>query len=176
MRRREQVGFPLRAVLRLLPERWRQPTLRLFRFGTVGAIGFGVNEGLLYVLHGRWHVALWLAQVIAIESAIICNYLLNDRWTFHHPHPTFQRFFRFNGVSLVSLVVNILVVQLGTHYTPIHYLAANAVGVVVAFAVNYLLNVYWAYGKALGSPDPASAPTPDAPWQAKPTDVPVDSA
>jgi putative flippase GtrA len=176
MRGREQVAFPLSVVLRLLPERWRQPTLRLFRFGTVGAIGFCVNEGLLYLLHGRWLLTLWLAQVIAIESAIIGNYLLNDRWTFHHPHPTFERFLRFNGVSLVSLVVNILVVQIGTHYTPIHYLAANAVGVVVAFGVNYLLNVYWAYGKALGRPDPASVPSTDAAWQTASTDVPADSA
>jgi putative flippase GtrA len=176
MSRREQVAFPIAVVVRLLPEQWRQPILRLFRFGTVGAIGFGVNEGLLYLLHGRWQFALWLAQVIAIESAIICNYLLNDRWTFHHPRPTLERFFRFNGVSLVSLVVNILVVQVGTRYTPIHYLAANAVGVVVAFGVNYLLNVYWAYGKALGRPDSAFAPASDASWQAAPTDVPVDSA
>lgn len=176
MSSREQAAFPLTIVVRALPERWRQPFLRLFRFGTVGIIGFGVNEGLLYLLHGRWLITLWLAQVIAIESAIICNYLLNDRWTFHHPHPTLERFLRFNGVSLVSLIVNILVVQLATRYTPIHYLAANAVGVVVAFGVNYLLNVYWAYGKALRQPDLPPGPASEASWQASTVDVPADSA
>lgn len=176
MDRREQFAFPPAALLRLLPVRWRQPILRLFRFGTVGVIGFGVNEGLLYLLHGRWQLTLWLAQVIAIESAIVCNYLLNDRWTFHHPRPSLERFFRFNGVSLVSLIVNILVVQVGTRYTPIHYLAANAVGVLVAFGVNYLLNVYWAYGKALGSPESPLGATPDSSWQVTQADARADSA
>ena len=156
MSRRVQVASPFTALLRLAPERWHVSLVRLLRFGTVGGIGFGVNEGLLYVGHGRLHLALWLAQVIAIESAISCNYLLNDRWTFHHAHPSWERFCRFNGVSLVSLVVNILVVQLCTHFTTLHYLAANALGVLLAFAVNYLLNVYWAYGKALSRPDAPS--------------------
>jgi putative flippase GtrA len=153
MSRRVQAASPLTALLRLAPVRWHVSLVRLLRFGTVGGIGFGVNEGLLYIGHGRLHLALWLAQVIAIESAIICNYLLNDRWTFHHPRPSWERLFRFNGVSLVSLTVNILVVQLCTHFAAIHYLAANALGVLLAFGVNYLLNVYWAYGKALARPD-----------------------
>ena len=156
MSRRVQVASPFTALLRLAPVRWHVSLLRLLRFGTVGGIGFGVNEGLLYLGHGRLHLALWLAQVVAIESAIVCNYLLNDRWTFRHPLPAWGRFFRFNGVSLVSLVVNILVVQSVTHFTTLHYLAANALGVLLAFVVNYLLNVYWAYGKALSRPDSQS--------------------
>lgn len=147
--RSDQSPVSWRAALRVLPPHWHVPLLRLVRFGLVGIVGFGVNEGLLFVFHGRLLLALWLAQVIAIESAIVCNYLLNDRWTFHHPHPAFHRFLRFNAVSIVSLVVNILVVQLCTHFTGLHYLKANALGVLLAFGVNYLLNVYWAYGRAL---------------------------
>jgi putative flippase GtrA len=136
-------------VLRPFPQHWHVPVLRLVRFGLVGIVGFGVNEGLLYLLHGRLLLPLSLANLIAIESAIICNYLLNDRWTFHHPRPALHRFLRFNAVSLVSLVVNFLVVQLCTHFTGLHYLKANALGVLLAFGVNYALNVYWAYGTAL---------------------------
>jgi putative flippase GtrA len=164
------------AALRLTPERWRVPMLRLLRFGTVGVIGFGVNEGVLYLGYGRLRLALWLAQVIAIESAIVCNYLLNDRWTFHHRRPALTRFFRFNGVSLVSLVVNIVIVQLATHYTALHYLAANALGVLVAFGVNYLLNVYWAYGKALDRPEKAAPPGSEPARRSPSVDIPADPA
>lgn len=136
-------------MLRLFPQHWHVPLLRLVRFGLVGTVGFGVNEGLLYLFHGRLLLPLPLANLFAIESAIVCNYLLNDRWTFHHPRPALHRFYRFNAVSIVSLVVNFLVVQLCAHFTGLHYLAANALGVLLAFGVNYVLNVYWAYGRAL---------------------------
>lgn len=175
MSKRDTFAFPLTLALRLTPERWRVPILRLMRFGTVGVIGFGVNEGLLYLVHGRFLLSLLLANVIAIESAIICNYLLNDRWTFHHPRPAFDRFLRFNGVSLVSLVVNIAVVQLCTRYTGIHYLAANALGVLLAFGVNYGLNVYWAYGRALRGGDDVSEPLAD-PVRHAAVDLPADPA
>jgi dolichol-phosphate mannosyltransferase len=127
------------------------------RFGLVGASGFVVNEGLLFALHGKAHLPLLLASAIAIECAIISNYLWNDRWTFGHPTPSLQRFFRFNAVSLVSLVVNASVLGLATSLTPLHYLAANLIGVAVAFGVNYALNVYWTYGRALAAPDALDA-------------------
>lgn len=169
-------AWVLRVIGAVVPERRRRPLGRLLRFGTVGLIGFGVNEGLLYLGHGRAALPLWLAQVIAIESAIICNYLLNDRWTFHHPKPAFHRFVRFNGVSLVSLVVNFLVVQLCTHFTSLHYLAANALGVVLGFGVNYVLNVYWAYGKALSHQAPPEAALAGGDRRSVPVDLPADPA
>lgn len=135
-------------------ERWRTPVLRFMRFGVVGASGVVVNEGLLYLGHGRLHLPLLLASAIAIECAIISNYLLNDRWTFHHPHPAWHRFWRFNAVSLVGMVVNLAVLALLTRFTTLEYWAANPIAVVVAFGVNYLLNVYWTYGTALSAPDP----------------------
>lgn len=176
MARTRQHGGISTAALAFLPERRRRSVARLMRFGIVGAIGFVVNEGLLFLGHGKLGLALWLAQIIAIESAIVCNYLLNDRWTFHHPRPSVQRFLRFNSVSLVSLGVNLLVVQVSTHLTSLHYLAANALGVLIAFAVNYLLNVYWAYGRALAQADRSSHVLAADSRPAAQTDLPADPA
>jgi len=141
-------------------EQWRASLLRFTRFGVVGASGVVVNEGLLYVGHGRLRLPLLLASVIAIECAIISNYLLNDRWTFHHPHPAWRRFWRFNAVSLVGMAVNLAALALLTRFTALAYWAANPIAVVAAFAVNYLLNVYWTYGAALSALDPASGSEP----------------
>ena len=137
----------------------RAAALRLVRFGIVGASGFVVNEGLLYVGHGVFRLPLLLASVLAIECAIVTNYLLNDRWTFQHRRPTLMRFVRFNAVSLVSLVVNLAVLGLLTRFTRLDYRAANAVAVAAASGANYVLNVYWTYGTRLTTPyDQAEEP------------------
>ena len=135
--------------------RWRTPAVRFVRFGIVGASGTAVNEGLLALGHGVWHLPLLLASAIAIECAIISNYLLNDRWTFKHRRPAWSRFLRFNTVSLVSLVVNLGILALLTRATHMHYLWANIIGIGIAFLVNFTLNVYWTYGKALSQQDEA---------------------
>ncbi len=132
---------------------WRGKALRFVRFGIVGALGSVINEGLLSLLYGRVHLPLIVASAIAIECAIVSNYLCNDRWTFHHPTPSFSRFRRFNAVSLLSLVVNIGVLTLLSSRAHVDYRAANFIGIVVAFGVNYVLNVYWTYGKALAEPE-----------------------
>src|SRR5579875_4995 len=129
--------------------RWGHSTLQFVRFGMVGASGFLVNEGLLFLAHGRAHLPLLVASVLAIECAIIWNYLLNDRWTFHHPRPSFQRFWPFEAVSLVGLVVNAGILAGLDHYAHLYYLVANALAIIAAMGVNYLLNAYWTYGKAL---------------------------
>lgn len=124
---------------------------RLFKFGTVGATGVVVNEGMLYLLHGRFLLPLIVSSIIAVECSIITNFLLNDRWTFGHVRPTLTRFWRFNLVSLLSLFVNVTVLALLEHLTPLHYLLANPIAIITAFGVNYSLNTYWTYGREAAS-------------------------
>ncbi|MCL5947203.1 MAG: GtrA family protein [Chloroflexi bacterium] len=124
---------------------------RLFKFGTVGATGVFVNEGMLYLLHGRFLLPLIISSIVAVECSIITNFLLNDRWTFGHHQPAFTRFWRFNLVSLFSLFVNVTVLALLEHFTPLHYLLANPIAITTAFGVNYSLNTYWTYGQEAAS-------------------------
>src|ERR1700747_1053559 len=76
---------------------WRFP-----RFGVVGAVGVGVNNSALYVLHGRLGISLLLSAAIATELAILNNFFWNDRWTFRKaigPGSGWARAFRYNMVA-----------------------------------------------------------------------------
>ncbi|MCL4543964.1 MAG: GtrA family protein [Chloroflexi bacterium] len=124
------------------------PARRLIKFGTVGASGVVINEGLLFAGREFLHLPLLVASVIAVECSIITNFLLNDRWTFGRQRPQIQRLLQFNAVSLISLLINVSVLAFLEHVTSLHYLIANPVAILVAFGVNYSLNTYWTYGRA----------------------------
>lgn len=118
---------------------------RFVKFGVVGASGVLVNNAVLYLLHGVGAMVLPVASAVAIESAIVSNFLLNDRWTFRRDRPTVGRFLRFNLVSLGGLVVNVSVLTGLVAFFGIHYLIANLAGIAAALAWNFLVNVRWTW-------------------------------
>ena len=136
---------------------WR----RFIKFNAVGLTGVLVNEGLLVLLvsYGDNYLG---ASAIAIEISIITNFVLNDLWTFRdrrHGHVV-TRLLKFNGLMLIGLAVNLLILYLGTDYLKIIYAVSNLAGIAVAFLVRYWLSVKYAWIKkeeesVLPSPGPA---------------------
>lgn len=117
----------------------------LARFGIVGASGVLVNNAVLFLLHGAlgWH--LILASVVAVETAIVNNFIWNDMWTFSERTPARFRFLRFNLVSLGGLVVNTGALAGIVALTGVHYLVANLVAIGVAMAWNFSANARWTW-------------------------------
>jgi len=87
------------------------------------------------------------SSAIAIELAILCNYFLNDRWTFASRGTSFRRFAKFNVASLLGLSVNVATVWLLARLG-IFFIAANLLGITLGFAGNYALSSVWVWGRA----------------------------
>jgi putative flippase GtrA len=119
---------------------------RVAKFGVVGFAGILINIGVLYLLSRRLGLPLVLSSGVAVELAVISNYLLNSRWTFAR-HPSLPRFAKFNVASLAALVVNVTAVLMLTRLG-LYLLAADLFGVAVGFVVNYLFSVLWVWGRA----------------------------
>jgi len=121
---------------------------RILKFACVGLIGVGINTGALYVL-SRWlDLPLVAASAIAVELAVISNYLLNARWTFATSVASFGRFAKFNLASLLGLGLNVMVVWLLVRLG-IYFLAANLFGITAGFTSNYALSSIWVWGQVL---------------------------
>ena len=116
------------------------------KFGIVGFGGILINTGLLYLLRHRLGLPLVVASGIAVELAVISNFLLNSSWTFAS-RPSLSRFAKFNVGSLSGLSVNVMGTLLLTRLG-FYLLAANLIGIAVGFAVNYLFSVGWVWGRA----------------------------
>jgi putative flippase GtrA len=124
--------------------RTRAKAGRAIRFGVVGCTGAAINTAVLYALARGLGLPVPAASAIAVELAVISNYLLNERWTFGTRSPTLRRFAKFNLVSLAGLSLNVMTVWFLARHG-IYLLAANLVGIAVAFAANYAFSVAWVW-------------------------------
>ncbi|MGC8558408.1 MAG: glycosyltransferase [Nitrososphaeria archaeon] len=125
----------------------------LWKYTMVGISGIIINELVLYLLSGA--INPLVADLIAIETSIITNFLLNESWTFRgrrisrDVRSTLRRLYTHNAFSFVGLAVNFLVFAL-LSLAGINILLANLAGIVVAFSVRYLLSsqVVWVNERA----------------------------
>ena len=121
---------------------------RVSKFLLVGGIGALVNSLALLLLFQRAHLPLVLASVLSAEVAIIHNFCWNDRWTFGRIQPSLRRFAKFNLVSLAGLVIATCTLWLLAGHLGVYYLAANLLGIALATAWNFAVNVVWTWGGA----------------------------
>jgi dolichol-phosphate mannosyltransferase len=118
---------------------------RAVKFLTVGISGIAVNMGFLYLLTEFFGIFYGFSSVVAIELSIVNNFLLNDLWTFRGKGCTRfadrrHRFLSFQAVTVGGLIVNLGTLLVLTEWAGIYYLVANLIGILLAFAWNYLVN------------------------------------
>ncbi len=118
------------------------------KFGAVGCTGVGVNTAALYVLSHELGLPLAASSAVAVELAVITNYLLNEHWTFGTRRVSVRRLAKFNLASLAGLGINVLIVWSLTQ-VGFYFLLANLFGIAAGFAGNYALSMIWVWGKAL---------------------------
>jgi dolichol-phosphate mannosyltransferase len=119
---------------------------RILKFGVVGASGIVINLWMLYTLIEIFSVSPMVAVVFSIETSIITNFILNDLWTFKKMHnSTFiRRVCSFHVISAVGAIVNIAIFAMLT-YVGIWYILAEVVGILCAFALNFILNRFYTW-------------------------------
>ncbi|MCL4435941.1 MAG: MFS transporter [Thaumarchaeota archaeon] len=120
--------------------------MRFIRFNIVGFTGIFVNEGLLILLTAGGMYYLY-ASAIAVEASILGNFILHDIWTFkdrRHGH-IMARLMRFNGLMLVGLGINLVILYALTEFFGVNYLVSNLVGIMVASVARYSMSVRWGW-------------------------------
>lgn len=119
-------------------------TSRASIFITVGAIGFGVQAALLTLLVVEFDVPYLVATAIAVEGAVLHNFVWHERWTWRDRqtagHGVLARLLRFNlGTGLASIAGNVMVTGLVVESFHLPALAANVCAVGVTSLANFLV-------------------------------------
>jgi dolichol-phosphate mannosyltransferase len=105
--------------------------------------------GLLYLLSDPSMLGLGLtrSKLIAAESAILSNFLLNDWWTFGDSArrvpgmvARFRRFLGFNAICAVGVALNVILLNVLFNYGHMNRYFANALAIVAVTGWNYWLN------------------------------------
>lgn len=119
---------------------------KFIKFLLVGGLGVVVNSLALFVLHQLMRLPLVVASLLAVELAIVNNFLWNDRWTFGRKKRSLRRFFQFNLVSCGGLVITTGTLWVLATHLAAPYLLANLVGIGLATCWNFGINLLWTWG------------------------------
>ncbi|MCW3135227.1 MAG: GtrA family protein [Methanophagales archaeon] len=123
----------------------------MIKFSIVGVIGAGINTGFLWILTDLAGLYYLFSSVVAIEIAIMMQFMMNDRWTFKDRKTNdvgqfIKRILKSNLWRSGGLSVNVGVLYLFTAYIGVYYLLSNIFGIICAFSLNYILESRLTWG------------------------------
>ncbi len=119
---------------------------RIARFCLVGASGTIVNLAVIIGLVHWFNVSAVPADVAAIETSIISNFLLNHRYTFRFGrHESIRlllgKLFSYNMIAIGGAAISFAVFIVTFKWIGWHYIISDLLGVVIAVSWNYWLSV-----------------------------------
>jgi putative flippase GtrA len=121
---------------------------RWLKFNTVGAIGIAVQLGALAILKGAFGVNYLAATAIAVETAVLHNYVWHELWTWRDRREGSRigRLLRFNlSNGAVSIAVNLVLMRLLVGALHIPYLIANLAAIAAGSLANFLLGEFFVF-------------------------------
>jgi putative flippase GtrA len=134
---------------------------RVTRFITVGALGFGVQIAAFVILTSVGHWPWLPATIVAVELAVVHNFLWHDRWTWRDRSVARQapslaghrragsrvtRFIRFNmttGLTSIAGNAALMAVYVGVMGLP--GAAGNVLAVGTMSVVNFMVSDRWVF-------------------------------
>ena len=121
--------------------------LRWLKFNAVGGIGIAVQLAALAGLKGFLHVNYLIATALAVETAVVHNFLWHERFTWADREGAgFTRFMKFNlTTGLFSIAGNLLLMKLLVGFGHMNYLAANGVAIALCSLANFLVSEEWVF-------------------------------
>jgi putative flippase GtrA len=124
------------------PASWWQ----LAKFGIVGGSGYLINLVVFALLAGAFDLHHIAAAVGAFVVAVSNNFFWNRHWTFEPgERPAHFQAARFFVISLASLAINLVVLELLISGDVVGELPAQAIAVAVAMPFNFLGNKLWTF-------------------------------
>ena len=120
------------------------PMDRRLVFMAIGTMGLGLQLLVLRLLATGTTLALQTSMVLAVETALLHNFVWHERWTWADrkagaPSAWLQRLARFHLTSgVVSIAGNVLLTSLFVAVAGLHYLVANVLAVGACTVLNFL--------------------------------------
>ena len=152
--------------MREIPAKTLAILFRGGKFMAVAWLGMVVNTGCLYLFKGVLGIRLIPASMMAIEIAIIHNFIWFRSWTWRdreHQPPFFRQLIKFNlATGAVDFSANIAVLWSLSTFFGVHYLLANVLGMIAPPFIKFWLNEKLIFRE---SPDDSSRPNPKVPDQ-----------
>jgi len=122
---------------------WRETGVRWLKFNAVGGIGVVVQFVVLAALKSGMQLDYLLATGLAVEAAVIHNFLWHERftWADRVSESSWVRFAKFNlTTGLFSIVGNLVVMKFLVGWAGVNYLVANGMTIAACSVVNFVVS------------------------------------
>ncbi len=125
--------------------------MRWLKFNLVGGFGIAVQLAVLLALKSGFHLSYLLATALAVEAAVVHNFLWHERYTWaDRVQPSWRkslpRLLRFNlTTGGVSIAGNLALMKVLAGLCHLNYLAANGVSIALCSSLNFLVSEEWVF-------------------------------
>ncbi len=125
--------------------------VRWIRFNAVGALGIAVQLAALFLLKGLLHLHYLVAAALAVEAAVVHNFIWHERFTWVDrvtaaARGSWRRMLRFNlTTGGVSIVGNLALMKLLAGMAHMNYFVANAIAIAICSLANFVASDEWVF-------------------------------
>ena len=129
----------------------RRLTMRWLKFNAVGTLGIGLQLAVLFALKSGFHLSYLPAAALAVEAAVVHNFLWHERYTWaDRVQPSWRkslpRLLRFNLTNgAVSILGNLALMKLMVGLGHMNYLIASGVAIALCSLANFLVSEEWVF-------------------------------
>jgi putative flippase GtrA len=128
--------------------------VRWLKFNFVGAIGMVVQFATLFLLKAVLHFNYLLATPLAVEVAVLHNFIWHERFTWadrllipsRSQRSSLDRCLRFHvSNGAVSILGNLTLMKLLVDFAHLNYLVANGIAIVLCSLANFMMSSEWVF-------------------------------
>ena len=123
------------------------PWVRWLMFNAVGGVGIVVQLAVLSLLKGGLHLDYLVATGLAVEAAVVHNFLWHERFTWRD-RPGKDRWWRLAKFNLsngaISIVGNLVVMRVLVD-RGVNYLVANLVAIAGCSILNFVASDWFVF-------------------------------
>ena len=113
--------------------------IQLIKFGIVGVIATLIDLAVLMLLKEFMHVDVLVASAVAFSVSVIANYILSMLFVFKgSENSKVKEFIVFVALSSGGLLLNQLIMWLGTEIMTAYYLRVKAFALVFVSIYNFV--------------------------------------
>ncbi|PIQ73205.1 dolichyl-phosphate beta-D-mannosyltransferase [Candidatus Roizmanbacteria bacterium CG11_big_fil_rev_8_21_14_0_20_36_8] len=122
------------------------------KFAIVGGVGFIIDFGISFLLIEIITTAVWLSTIISAETAIVSNFILNNKWSFKHKKISRKSgrksfiwsFLKFNIIASGSIIIQTTAMTVTTNIFGLTYWYIYKVLIITLVIIPYS---YFFYNK-----------------------------
>jgi putative flippase GtrA len=128
----------------------RRTGVRWMKFNAVGAGGILVQLGVLAVLKSGLQLDYLFATALAVEAAILHNYLWHERFTWRDraSASSWSRLAKFNlTTGSLSILVNVVLMRALVGGAHLNYFVANLLTIAMCSLINFVVSDRFVFGE-----------------------------